>query len=334
VRNGGRYLESCLNALARSTIVDYECIVVDDESSDCTPQIAAAFGCRVIRMHSQSGPAAARNAGADAAGSELLLFLDADVCVSPDTLERCCRKFAENAGLDALVGSYDPHPFHPSFVSQYRNLMHCYVHQTANPRTRSFWSGCGAIRRHVFLAAGGFDETYRRPCVEDLELGSRLSRQGRYMLLDRSIQVRHLKRWTLAGMIRTDVLDRAIPWVWLILRAKHLPDDLNLRVRERVCVALVLTATLAEICSWRNPILLWLALGMITLTVVLQHRFYRFLAECRDIWFSCRAIPFHLLYYLYCGLSLIAAIAFYPLSEVSGPPGKMAASHSDAVESL
>lgn len=78
--------------------------------------------------------------------------------------------------VDALIGSYDDDPKSPDFISQYRNLMHCSVHQTGRSEASTFWSGCGAIRREVFLESGGFDETYVRPAIEDIELGYRLTR--------------------------------------------------------------------------------------------------------------------------------------------------------------
>ena len=64
--------------------------------------------------------------------------------------------FAEDLTLDALIGSYDDDPAERDFLSQYKNLMHCFVHQTGNEQASTFWSGCGAIRRDVSLAHSGF----------------------------------------------------------------------------------------------------------------------------------------------------------------------------------
>ncbi len=51
--------------------------------------------------------------------------------------------------------------------------------------------------------------------------------------------MKHLKRWTFWGLVKTDVLDRGIPWTELILRDANMPDDLNLQLSQRVSVALV-----------------------------------------------------------------------------------------------
>jgi hypothetical protein len=117
--------------------------------------------------------------------------------------------------------------------------MHCYVHHRARREACTFWSGCGAIRKSVFQEYSGFDESYDRPAIEDIELGYRLARDKKKMLLDTSIMVKHLKRWSFLGLVKTDIVDRGIPWTELILRDRKLPNDLNLQLSQRVSVALV-----------------------------------------------------------------------------------------------
>ena len=104
--------------------------------------------------------------------------------------------FAKDVTLDALIGCYDDDPAEREFLSQYENLMHCFVHQTGNEQASTFWSGCGAIRRDVFLAHSGFDEAYSRLAIEDIELGYRLFQDGRRMMMDKHLRMKHLKKWT------------------------------------------------------------------------------------------------------------------------------------------
>jgi hypothetical protein len=58
--------------------------------------------------------------------------------------------FQNDHDLAAVIGSYDDEPFEPNFLSQYKNLLHHYVHQTANRDASTFWGACGAIRRESF----------------------------------------------------------------------------------------------------------------------------------------------------------------------------------------
>jgi glycosyltransferase involved in cell wall biosynthesis len=236
--NASSYLRRCLDHLRRSSGA-FECIVVDDGSTDDTREVARSFNATVLSTGGRKGPAYARNLGSRAAHGDILFFIDADVCVYPDTVERVRTSFEEDPALDALIGSYDDSPESQDFVSQYRNLMHCFVHQRSNRQACTFWSGCGAIRRSLFLQYSGFDESYGRPAIEDIELGYRLARDGRKLVLDHSLRVKHLKAWSFFGLIKTDILDRGIPWTELILRDKHLPNDLNLQLSQRVSVALV-----------------------------------------------------------------------------------------------
>ncbi len=259
VYNAAAQLEKSLKALADWPAGPLELIVVDDGSTDDSAEVARRMGAMVLHTGGRTGPAHARNIGALAARGEILFFLDSDVCVHRDTLERVRRDFQEHPELDALIGSYDSSPASKDFLSQYKNLMHAFVHQHGRREACTFWSGCGAIRRDVFLKHAGFDETYRRPAIEDIELGYRLRSAGRSMILDKDLLVTHLKRWTFWGLLKTDILDRGVPWTELILRDRYMPNDLNLELSQRVSVALaflLLGLAVAAAIMWRGYFLL------------------------------------------------------------------------------
>ena len=239
-RDAASYLPRCLQALDLSSVAPLEIIVVDDGSKDDTAAIARSYGATVMSTGGKSvGPSSARNLAAKAARGDILFFLDSDVCVMPVTLQKIRDSFDADPTLDALIGSYDSNPSEPDFISQYRNLMHCFVHQSSSERASTFWSGCGAIRRDIFMRHSGFSESYARPAIEDIELGYRLVEAKHKIILDHSLFVTHMKRWTFWSLIKTDIFDRGIPWTELILRDRHMPADLNLQLSQRVSVALV-----------------------------------------------------------------------------------------------
>jgi glycosyltransferase involved in cell wall biosynthesis len=237
--NAGEQLTRCLKALSLSTVAPLEVIIVDDGSTDDTRERAAPYATKILHTGGRRGPGFARNLGSTEASGDILFFLDSDVCVTSDTVGRITRTFAADPELDALIGSYDRTPACWNFLSQYRNLMHAYVHQTGEAHASTFWTGCGAILREVFLQHGGFDKIYKRPAIEDIELGYRLVLNGHKILLDRELQVTHLKLWSLWSIIKTDIVDRGIPWTELILRKHFMPNDLNLRFSQRFSVAVV-----------------------------------------------------------------------------------------------
>ena len=59
------------------------------------------------------------------------------------------------------------------------------------------------------------------------------------MALDRHLLVKHHKHWSLWNVLKTDIMDRGIPWTELILRDQKLPNDLNVQLSQRLSVALV-----------------------------------------------------------------------------------------------
>ncbi len=313
VHAGRAAFQECLSGIQSLSPAPDEAIVVLDGPADDAGGLAAAAGFRVIANPESRGPAFARNMAASEARGDILFFVDSDVVVPPDAIARIRSAFAADHDLDALFGSYDDAPAAPGFLSQYRNLLHHYVHQTSDMEASTFWGACGAIRRHVFLAAGGFDETYRRPSIEDIELGYRLKAAGRRVLLLKSLQVKHLKTWTLLGLVATDFFQRALPWTNLILRGRGCPNDLNLKTSHRASVALAgaLAASLAA--GLIRPLCLLVSALAAGGLLALNAPLYAFFARKRGPLFAVAAIPLHWLYYLYCGLAFAIGLARYYL---------------------
>src|SRR5579872_140752 len=156
-RNAERTLPRCLDSLSAQTSEDVEVIVVDDNSTDGTAAIASRYAIKLIALPQHAGVSAARNRGAEAARAEVLLFLDADVVLAPGGMTRVIATMARPE-VSALIGSYDADPDDPSLVSRFKNLAHHHFHQHSQTEANSFWGACGAVRRAIFLTAGGFDE--------------------------------------------------------------------------------------------------------------------------------------------------------------------------------
>ncbi|MDX1382501.1 MAG: glycosyltransferase family A protein [Thermoanaerobaculia bacterium] len=310
VYDGGDDLIRCLEALRASTMTDYECIVVDDGSRDGSGEVARRYRAQVLETGGPLGPAAARNRGAAMANGEFLFFVDADCEVHPDTLENARRTLEADPGLDGLFGSYDTEPAAPGAVSQFKNLFHHWVHQQADGEADTFWAGCGVVRRSRFEEVGGFDaDRYARPSIEDIELGYRLAAAGARVVVARDVQVRHLKRWRLWDLVRTDVFRRGVPWTRLMLERGRRGRELNVDRKGRLSVALVGLALVASAAAWVR--LEWLALVALALVLValLNLRLYLFFARCRGLAFLVAAVPLHVLYCFYSGCAYVLGVA-------------------------
>ena len=207
----------CLERLCGLSPPVDEIILVCDGANQSARDAAASFGVRLVELPRRLGPAYARNQGAFAATSDVLLFVDADVLVPFDVVNEILRVLDSESDVAACFGSYDDTPAEPNFLSQYKNLFHHFVHQNSPSEASTFWTGCGAIFRHVFQELGGFNEAFGLPSVEDIEFGYRLRDAGHKTRLVHSLQVKHLKRWEVRSLLRTDFLLRAIPWGRLVV---------------------------------------------------------------------------------------------------------------------
>lgn len=315
VHNGGDAFRRCLDGLVRSTVEPIEIIVVPDGESDGSWRIAEQYDAHILDPGPEArGPAHARNRGADIARGELLLFIDADVIVHEECLQRIVNAFEADDALDALIGSYDDEPDHPGFLSQYRNLLHHYVHQTSQPEASTFWGACGAVRRDLFMEVGGFNDVrFPRPSVEDIELGYRLQKAGARIRLDGTVQVKHLKKWTGVSILKTDFFCRGIPWSRLIHEHDALENNLNLRTESRISVALsgILPLSLCLMPFWGPA---WIpALLSALLLLALNFPLYRFFQQKRGILFMLGVIPWHWLFYFYSGVAYVVGTIKYLL---------------------
>lgn len=328
VFNGGNFLDACLDALFASDYEPFEVIVVDDGSTDDSAAISRAKGALLMTTGKrQSGPAAARNLAAAEAKGTILLFVDADVVVKPDTLSKVAAIFEKNAEISALFGSYDDEPRERNFLSQYRNLLHHFVHQNSNPQASTFWAGLGAVRKDVFLSVGGFDcEKFKVPSIEDIELGVRLHANRHRILLAKEIQGKHLKNWTAKSILKTDIFCRAVPWSKLILTSQGMINDLNLKTSDRLSAILVgLIAAFFPFVFWK-PWLTFLIAAFLLLIIYLNRRIFWFFLRKKGILFAAMALPWQLLYFFYSGVTFVFCWTRYALPQLVGF-GKRDAAH-------
>ncbi len=306
VHRGDEAFLACLEALALSQKRPLDTIVVQDGPEAQTGSMLEArlgswSGLVVVDLPQNAGPSAARNAGALQARGNILVFLDSDVALRPDSMERIHRTFAGDPGMTALFGSYDDSPRARNLLSQYKNLLNHHVHQRSKSEASTFWAGLGAIRRSVFQEVGGFNEQLRG--MEDVDLGYRLRRAGHRIYLDKGLLCTHLKTWTAWNLLRADFLHRALPWTALILREGKIPNDLNTRMGDRVSVIAAYVGLGATVYSFSQPqvlSLLPLALGVMgCANIGLVQLFYR----KHGLRFAMGAMGWHGFQYLYAGLA-------------------------------
>lgn len=109
VYNAKASLRRCLDSLARQTCSDFEVLLINDGSTDESPEICREYSGRDSRFRlidqENAGPAAARNAGMEMAVGNYVTFVDSDDYVEPDMLEAVLRR-AEESQADITVFGY------------------------------------------------------------------------------------------------------------------------------------------------------------------------------------------------------------------------------------
>lgn len=291
-----------LELVERST-EPLEVIFAFDGVPPPTPAWLDREAVRIVATHRRSGPALARNVAAQAASGAILFFVDADVELAADAIERVLTSFDADPDLVALFGAYDDEPAATGVVSSFRNLLHHHTH-AANPGPAStFWTGCGAIRTAAFLDVGGFDESFTHPSVEDIDLGMRIAASGGRIVLDPALRCKHLKQWTLASMVFTDIVHRAAPWTRLIVSRQRLPAALNLDWRGRLGAVCALGLAASLVAGWFTPAGLWAAVGWTTALVLLNRDLYRLCLSKRGLRFAAASVALHWLYFVYSSLT-------------------------------
>ena len=331
VLNGRAILPESIGAVLASDLArdEWELIVVDDGSSDGSGEWAREHVDLVLEVDDGPlGPGCARNRAAARARGSILVFVDADVCVHTDALSKFRRAFEAHEHIGAVFGAYDDSPRAPEFLSQYRNLYHRYVHLMGAGEAETFWAGCGAVRRELFLSLGGFDTVaYPRPQIEDIELGYRIRDRGWTVLLDPTIEATHLKRWTLKSIVKTDLLDRGVPWMRLLLGDG--PEGprrgtLNVGGFEKFKIAamgVATASTLIGIALWEGRLVL-VAAACLAVIVLMNLPVYAWFAARRSWSFAAGVIPLNLLYYFISGLAAFIGITLHftrrPAPRVTG----------------
>lgn len=205
VHNDADNLRHCLSALieARGTR-PVKILVVDDASSDSTPDVIREFEVEHIRSDENRGQSWARNHGTRLANCKHILFVDSDVTVRKDCFLKIGAFLAEDKpdevlGLQGYFSIEHPHAAWSSLIYNAWNHLHYRTKGRHAAVNTSFF----LIRQETFDRLGGFREDMW--FLEDTEFGRRMARAG-YCTEHGTISFVHRKHVTWRWMFRSAYL--------------------------------------------------------------------------------------------------------------------------------
>ena len=164
---------------------------------------------------------------------------------------------------------------------------------------------------------GTFNKRYHRPSIEDIELGYRLRRAGYKIRLLKDLEVKHLKRWEVLSLLKTDFFCRALPWTDLILREGRFIDDLNVKLSSRISVVMTYLLLLALLPTLWIPWLFVPAIFLIIGLLTLNWDLYCFFTDKRGLGFSVKTVFWHWLYFFYSGLAFAIGLVKHGIRRLS-----------------
>lgn len=231
--NGAAYIGQTIAAVLEQTQPAAEILVIDDGSTDSSPDIIQTYPVQYIRHAQNKGLATARNSALAAAQGEIIVFVDVDAFAAPDLLETLATGY--DTAVVAGVGGQGIESNIQSLADRWRRAHATQGHGRHPKFVDHLYGLCMSYRRSALEAIGGFDPGYLTN-AEDVDVGLRLTQAGyklRYLPNAQVFHQRHddetslkraMRNWYKAGY-RARYLNRAQPWRLFLGTARRLLAD-------------------------------------------------------------------------------------------------------------
>ncbi len=314
VYNAQKYLERSLASIYMSSFKDFEVIIVNDGSTDNTAEIINNFPINtLINFNTNKGLAAARNEGANKATGEIILFIDSDIVLKGDTLSKISAHFQDDQ-CQCVIGLYSKTHPNPDVFSNYKNMWIRFTYLTSPEYVNWFFTAIGAIRKDVWDKSGYFDPKFNiKTGGSDIDFGFRLYSQGIKILLDKNIDVIHLKKFNLVSLVKNDFL-RSFGYIKLALNYNQSLADIAKSGIANAQNSFAISTILAGIISGiiiLCPFSIWfvfMSVFFIFLYVKLNYPFYKYTIKELSFWKTILFIPVMFLDNLVCGIGVICSL--------------------------
>ena len=191
--NEEKYLPNCLTTIANQKFPknEYEVIVVDNNSTDRTSQIAKKFGAKIIKEKKQ-GYVFTLQKGMSHAKGKIIAVVDADTELDSNWLEIIEKAFMDPKVV-AVTGRVNLDTKSKLFNISTSALYTLFLHISSFIDKPNLTGFNFAVRRDSFLKVGGLNMMFEMS--PDVDLGIRLNKIGKVKVIDKLSVVTSARRW-------------------------------------------------------------------------------------------------------------------------------------------
>ena len=294
--NNKKTIEKCLKSIFLLKNNIKEVIVVDNCSKDGTTTIIKKFPCKLLRLNKNYGAGFARNFGAKKAKGNLLLFVDGDIELSSQAITLILNSFKKTKNISCVVGLLSKENLCKNIISEYKNLFMHYMVVNLPEYISTTVGAITSVKKDVFKKIGGYNPYFR--AVEDIDFGQRLVKNGYKIYLNKKLQVKHLKEYSLKTLLITD-FKKAFYWARILLEnldikkllKRKKQTDKSIDFMINCYVALFLFLTLFAFLLFQTFLLNITTSLLFAIFIFLNLKFWSFLRNTKGLKFALLSIP-------------------------------------------
>lgn len=286
VYNGSKTIRECAQAVLNNSYKNFECIVVDDSSTDGSTRLIRDLDCKIYELNKNRGPAYARNFGMKKAKGSIIFFVDSDLILMSDALCQVVKTFNENENAYGVMGIYSPKPANDTFVATIMAIKK-YTDYIGVKKLTFVGEAINALRKDMLMEMGGFNTNYKGADVEGYELGHRIP-HDKMLLFNSKVQGRH--HFPSFWKVCKNYHKRAGQWMALFIRRKKF-DSGAASGKGGLSSVISLFVMLTFIISLVYPTLFILFVAFLLLFCFLNDKFIKYSLKQEGLLFTIRAIP-------------------------------------------
>lgn len=197
--NSEKTLKRCLDSIFLSVQDGDEVILVNDGSTDSSSKIMESYNCKKIDLGQNRGVAFARNSGAKISKNEIIIFIDSDIVISKENVEKLKKYFSENKLVQTVSCNIDCRKYMDDFYSNYKNLYMHYVLSGVGKEVSFVYGAFCATRSDCF-----FEWPEEFLLTEDSAWGYEQKLRGYEIHFIEDIQVMHIKKYSFFSLTLND----------------------------------------------------------------------------------------------------------------------------------